>query len=41
MERLFRTKLFIESNPDNEYKILKKGLINLSIFNKSYFSENK
>ena len=41
MERLSRIKLFIESNPDNEIEVLKKCLINMGIFNKSYFSENK
>jgi len=41
MERLSKIKLFIESNPDNEFEVLKKCLINMGIFNKSYFSENK
>ena len=41
MEKLSRIKLFIKSNPNNEYEILKKCLINMGIFDKSYFSENK
>lgn len=41
MERLSIIKLFIESNPNNELEVLKKCLINMGIFNKSYYSENK
>ena len=41
MERLSVIKLFIEANPNNEFEVLKKCLINMGIFNQSYFSENK
>jgi hypothetical protein len=41
MERLSRIKLFIEANPDDEFEVLKKCLINIGIFDKSYFSEKK